>query len=261
MEGIERRFDGVCFFVPRLLTSLIAVPLATLAFSAACFAQTQTITEKSVVRDGFAFPASGPVKILIFRPDIKVGEQTTAGLFQPNAEWHENARRELTSALLAAKKAKAFDATLQAEPEPARAAQYGEYRSLFRVIVSSAIRHKLFANDPLPNKASNLDWSLGSGISQLAAGSGADYGLFLFSHDGFESSGRKAAQLIASLMGARDTQGSHLGYAALVDLKTGDLLWLNVDLKATGDVRTADGATSRIEQLLAGFPARAAAVP
>jgi len=67
-------------------------------------------------------------------------------------------------------------------------------------------------------------------------------------------------QLVASLRGARDAGGAHLGYAALVDLKNGDLLWLNVDLKTTGDVRTADGAAQRVEQLLAGFPKKAGGV-
>jgi hypothetical protein len=242
--------------VPPSSIKSFAIAFAALLAPAGGVAQAPPVTEKSITRDGFAFPTDGPVRILIFRPDIKVGEQTTAGLFQPNAEWHENARKELTAALLAAKKSRQFDAVLQDEPAAGKAGQYAEYRALFRVIVSTAIRHKLFGNDPLPSKANRFDWSLGSGIAQVAAGSNADYGLFLFSHDGFESSGRKAAQLVASLMGARDTPGAHLGYAALVDLKTGDLLWLNVDLKASGDVRTAEGAAARIEQLLAGFPAR-----
>jgi hypothetical protein len=245
--------------VPPFSIKPLAIALAALLVPAVGVAQTPPVTEKSVTRDGFAFPADGPVRILIFRPDIKVGEQTTAGLFQPNAEWYENARKELTAALLAAKKNRQFDAVLQDEPTAAKAVQYAEYRALFRVIVGTAIRHKLFGKDPLPSKADRFDWSLGGGVAQIAAGSNANYGLFLFSHDGFESSGRKAAQLVASLMGARDTPGAHLGYAALVDLKSGDLLWLNVDLKATGDVRTAEGAAARIEQLLAGFPARAAA--
>lgn len=243
--------------MPPLSIKSFAVALVALLAPAGGVAQAPPVLERSITRDGFAFPADRPVRILIFRPDIKVGEQTTAGLFQPNAEWHENARKELTAALLAAKKIHRFDAVLQDEPIAGRAVQHAEYRALFRIIVSNAIRHKLFGQDPLPSKADRFDWSLGVGIAQLAVGSNADYGLFFFSHDGFESPGRKAAQLVASLMGASDTSGAHVGYAALVDLKTGDLLWLNVDLRATGDVRTAEGAAARIEQLLAGFPARA----
>ncbi|MGL5838244.1 MAG: hypothetical protein ACRCY3_07055 [Sphingorhabdus sp.] len=237
------------------------VTMAMLVAMAPNHAQTPSVTEKSVMRDGFAFHPTAPVKILVFRPEIKVGEQTTAGLFQPNAEWNEQARKALTDALLAAQKLRSVKTVLQDDSNPEAMKFQSEYHALFRVIVNAAIRHKMFGKDPLPGKATAFDWSLGQGVAQLAAGTDADYGLFLFSHDGFESSGRKAAQLVASLMGGRDTPGSHLGYAALVDLKTGDLLWLNVDLKATGDVRTAEGAASRIEQLLAGFPARAEARP
>lgn len=236
---------GIAFTLMMAMAAASASPL---------HAQTPVVTEKFAVREGFRLPADRPARILIFRPEIKVGEQTTAGLFQPNAEWNAAARKALTDALLAAKSALRFEVTLHDEDAESDSALLADYRALFRVIVGAAIRHKLFAGDPLPNKVSGLDWTLGSGVAQIAPGSNADYGLFLFSHDGFESAGRKAAQLVASLMGARDAPGSHLGYAALVDLASGDLVWLNVDLKATGDVRTPEGAAIRIEQLLAGLP-------
>ena len=57
-------------------------------------------------------------------------------------------------------------------------------------------------------------------------------------------------------MGNAEVAGTHFGYVALVDLKSGDIVWLGVDLKASGDVRTAEGAAQRVEQLLNGFPVR-----
>jgi hypothetical protein len=48
--------------------------------------------------------------------------------------------------------------------------------------------------------------------------------------------------------------GEHIGYAGLVDLKTGDLLWLNADGAMGGDVREPDGAQKRMRQLLEDFP-------
>jgi hypothetical protein len=50
--------------------------------------------------------------------------------------------------------------------------------------------------------------------------------------------------------------GVHTSYAALVDLKTGDLVWFNVDPGSGGDPRTDEGATKRIRQLLESFPAK-----
>src|SRR5258706_14831613 len=85
---------------------------------------------------------------------------------------------------------------------------------------------------------------------------GSDYALFLFSHDAYGSAGRKTAQIFGALMGVYIAPGVHIGYAGLVDLKTGDVVWLNADPQMGGDVRTAEGATKRVTQLLAGLPGR-----
>lgn len=231
----------------------LAIAVAVAAISAPAQAQVPILTEKSAVREGFVFPETGEVRVLVFRPDIKIGETTTAGLFQTQAEWHALARKELLSALVAEARLRGLSASLHEE----ESAALSEHRALFRLIVSAAIRHKLFGRDPLPGKADRFDWTLGTGMAQVAPQSGADYGLFLYSQDSFQSAGRKAAGLVASLMGTGASGGTHFGYAALVDLRSGDLLWLNVDLKASGDVRTAEGAADRMRQLFGGFPARA----
>jgi hypothetical protein len=50
------------------------------------------------------------------------------------------------------------------------------------------------------------------------------------------------------------TSGVHKGYAGLIDVKTGELVWLNADYQMGGDVRTPEGAVKRVGQLLEGFP-------
>ena len=42
--------------------------------------------EATAVKPGFVLPA-GEVRILVFRPDIAVGAQTTGGMNEPNADW------------------------------------------------------------------------------------------------------------------------------------------------------------------------------
>jgi len=48
--------------------------------------------------------------------------------------------------------------------------------------------------------------------------------------------------------------GVHQGYAGLVDLKTGDLVWFNLDPLSGGDPRDAEGAAKRVRELLTAFP-------
>lgn len=230
--------------------------LAALLSAGPILAQTSVATEKYVTREGFAFAPEAPPRILVFRPELKVGEQTTAGIFQNNAEWHASALRELNSALIAAGTERGMAIILHDE-KGANARALVEHRALFRIVVGTILRHKLFGKDPLPSKKDSFDWSLGSGVAQIDPAVRADYGLFLLNHDVFESAGRRAARLVATLMGNDGIAGTHFGYAALVDMKSGDIIWLGVDLKASGDVRTPEGAKFRINQLLNGFPDRA----
>jgi hypothetical protein len=66
-------------------------------------------------------------------------------------------------------------------------------------------------------------------------------------------------QIVGLVAGVGVTSGVHAGYAGLVDLKTGDLLWLNADFQMGGDVREAEGAHKRVRQLLEDFPGSAIA--
>ncbi len=235
---------------------LFAAMLVATSATASAQVPAPVITEKFVVREGFAFAPDAAPRILVFRPEVKVGEQTTAGIFQNNAEWHAAVTRELSAALVATGGKRGIEMVLH-DDRAANSQLLTEHRALFRLVVGTIIRHKMFGKDPLPSKVDSFDWSLGRGVSKIAPEARADYGLFLLSHDSFESAGRRAAKLVAALMGNGDIAGTHFGYAALVDLKNGDIVWLGVDLKAGGDVRTAEGAAQRVEQLLNGFPARA----
>src|SRR3546814_20208252 len=55
--------------------------------------------ERSAVRAGFELPANSGKKILIFRPRISVGSQSTGGMFEPNAEWTDRAKLNMQSSL------------------------------------------------------------------------------------------------------------------------------------------------------------------
>jgi len=212
--------------------------------------------ESSRSKAGFAFPAQGPVKILVFRPDVQVGEQTTGGMNQPNADWTAKARTLLGEALGRAQEARSNELVIMLELEGERGALLADYRALFRAVTGEVVTHKLFKGNRLPTKKATFNWTLGPGAAQLAAIGGGDYGLFIYTYDSYGSAGRKAAQVFGMLMGVAITAGVHTGYAGLVDLHTGELVWINADLRMGGDVREPDGADKRIKQLLEDFPTR-----
>jgi hypothetical protein len=49
--------------------------------------------------------------------------------------------------------------------------------------------------------------------------------------------------------------GAQVGYATLVDMETGQVLWFNLLARASGDLRAADKAAESVGALLTGLPA------
>jgi hypothetical protein len=231
---------------------LLALGAAMLATTAA-----QPQSRKSLTQEAFAFPALDQVRVVLFRPDVTVSEQTTGGLDQPNAGWTEEAREQMTLALGKAQAERNIELKLMPELSGENAKLMSDYRKLFKTVADSVIKHRLFALDPLPTKEEKFDWTLGPGAEKLGMLGGGDYGLFFYTFDSYESASRRTARLIASALGNDAPAEVNMGYAGLVDLKTGNLVWINVDVKMGGDVRTAEGASLRISELLEGFPVRA----
>lgn len=216
--------------------------------------------ERTAVRQDFALPANSGKKILLFRPAVSVGAQSTGGLFEPNADWTDRARANIETAL-AKRQANLGNAIVpapEAYGEQARLVE--EYTNLFGAVARAVVSYQFFVGNRLPtkkrdNKAGVFDWSLGNGVGDLPGAGDADYALFIYNKDAYGSTGRKLLQVVAALgPGIGVKSGEHLGYAGLVDLKNGDVLWLNVDAAMGGDVREMDGAEKRVDQLLEEFP-------
>ncbi|QJW84336.1 hypothetical protein HK414_12770 [Ramlibacter terrae] len=84
---------------------------------------------------------------------------------------------------------------------------------------------------------------------------GADYALFTFIRDSYTSNERKAAMVAMALLGAITFGGEQVGYASLVDLNTGQVVWHNAVNRMWGDLRDVEPATETVEAMLKGFPA------
>jgi hypothetical protein len=245
------------------MTVKLAKNIATAVAALALFASAPSHAEsrKSLTKEAFSFPAQSQVRIVLFRPDVSVGEQSTGGLDQPNAGWTEQARDELTAALGKAQAERNIAMKVMPELTGNDAKMMADYRKLFKIVADSVIKHRLFDLDPLPTKDAKFDWTLGPGVSRLGELGVADYGLFFYTLDSYESASRRTARLLASAIAAAAPTETNVGYAGLVDLKTGELVWINVDVKMAGDVRTPEGAALRISELLEGFPVQAGLAP
>lgn len=217
---------------------------------------TVSAQEKSAVREGFSAESLNGQKILLFRPSVWVGEQSTAGLPEPNADWTAQARELLNKEL--SRRQREFRNELVIEPDLVgdEARLFSEHRALFGSVANSVVNYQFFAGNRLPTRKNKpFDWTLGEGTKEIAEKTGARYGLFVKTSDQYGSFGRKMFQFLAAgLVGVGVQSGEHVGYAGLVDLETGNIVWLNADEKMGGDVRTEDGMQKRVAQLLEDFP-------
>lgn len=211
--------------------------------------------EKSATKPGFTL-APGTTRILLLRPSITAGAQSTGGMFEPNADWTAQARENLGAALAAAQKQLGNEVVAAPELYGDDATKLADYQTLFSVVADSVITYKFFAGNRLPIKKRKdvFDWTLGPGVADIAKSCSCDYALFIFTEDQYGSTGRKIFQIFAAMAYISVKSGEHRGYAGLVDLHTGDLVWLNADQQMGGDVRTPEGAKKRVSQLLEDFP-------
>lgn len=215
--------------------------------------------ERSAVKQGFQLTPHSNKRILVFPPSVRVGAQSTGGMFEPNAEWTERSKINIQHSLKSLQAKLGNEVIVAPDAYGDKARDLQEHMSLFAAISQAVIEYQFFVGNRLPtkkrdNKADVFDWSLGESVANLPGADGADYALFIYNKDAYGSTGRKMLQMVAVLGGVGVTSGEHVGYAGLVDLKTGDLLWLNADGAMGGDVREVDGSDKRVAQLLEDFP-------
>jgi len=211
-------------------------------------------------------PPQGDYKLLVMRPDVSVGSVTTGGMVEPRADWTEQARANFLAALKAQQAARGGNAFIMERRDSLAGVDPDTIAELDRLhyAVASSIALHRYSGDNLPTKRNKgLDWTLGEDAVALGQKTGYDYALFLYAEDSFASTGRVALQVLgvagcfvgfcAPAVGG----AGQFGYASLVDLHTGEVVWFNVSQASSqiagikfGDIRTPEGAAEMVDRLL-----------
>jgi hypothetical protein len=211
-------------------------------------------------------PPQGDYKLLVMRPDVSVGSVTTGGMVEPRADWTEQARANLLTALKAQQSIRGGNVVVMdrrdslpgVEPET-----IAELERLHYAVGQSIALHR-YSGRYLPTKrGKGLDWTLGQDAVTLGERTGMDYALFLYAEDSFASTGRVALQVlgvagcVVGFCAPNIGGGGQFAYASLVDLRSGEVVWFNVLQTGTqiaginmGDIRKPEGAAQMVERLL-----------
>ncbi len=209
-------------------------------------------------------PPRGDYSLIVMRPDVSVGSVTAGGLVEPRAEWTEQARANLLTALREQQTGRGGRTVIAETREGIPGVDpklVADLERLHNAVGNSIALHKYLGAD-LPTKRRGIDWTLGEDAVKLGRATGMDYALFLYAQDAVASTGRVALQVLGlagCFVGFCVPQGGggQAAYASLVDLKTGDVVWFNVLQTGTqlpgvtmGDIRTPEGAAQMVERLL-----------
>ena len=96
---------------------------------------------------------------------------------------------------------------------------------------------------------------MGPKVRVLRKKHNADYALFVYIRDSYTSGGLAVAIfLAAAIFGVGLQGGTQVGFASLVDLDSGDIVWFNRLFRGTGDLRERIPAEETVSILLTNFP-------
>lgn len=231
--------------MPRSLAIVTRSLALALVLAAAC---AQAASPSRHLAPGFtARPADS--RLLVLPADMELYSISAGGVVEPRDDWTLAAQKHFAEALAAQRPRLGTQVT---ELTQAQADAYAEIVALHRAVADAISMHHRALE--LPTKERKLDWSLGEAVRPLKERTGADYALFTWIRDSYASSERKAAMFAMALIGGVMVGGEQVGYASLVDLNTGRVVWFNDLQRMSGDLREARPARETVEALLKDFP-------
>ena len=223
----------------------------SIALALASCAQTQPFLQTDKLTRQY-----GPALVLVMPPDVELYELTAGGLQEPKADWTETGRANVQRALdeLIEMRGEKVVRYSSSTPGAAFDQEHVQLVKLHEAVGSAVLLHKYNPQLLLPTKRDKFDYTLGPDVAVLREKYGADYALFVFFREAVASGGRVAVIFLAALVGQSLQGGTQVGFASLVDLRTGDVVWFNRLFSGAGDLREPDLAKEATESLFTEFP-------
>jgi len=238
----------VCWPPARLACSGLARALAVLCIFSLLVGCTQT-KPQTAMSAHVNYPSS--VRILLIEPDIEVSELTAGGGTVPNAAWTQQAKNKVQAALKLLMVGRNAEIVPYSPPDVVD--PYDPELQLLKL--HSVLGPSILLAPQIPTRKNRFDWGLGPDAQLLVDAYDADYALFVYFRDSFATAGRKVLQFVVAFAGYHGISGgSQFGFASLVDLQKGQVVWFNQLRSDSGDLRELDSAMAATKDLLIDFP-------
>jgi hypothetical protein len=229
--------------------SVLALAVALVA-SVGCGVTSVTMAE------GFKQRAPANPSVLVMAPDVELYELTAGGALEPKADWTEQAEEHVSKSLVEELRGKQLALVPYAAPPQGSKKEHDDLQlvRLHGAVAKSILIHHYSGRAPLPAKKGKFDWGMGAGVQRLRGDTKADYILFIVMRDSYASGGRVALATLSAIFGGNVSGGEQAGFASLVDLSSGEVVWCNLLYRRSGDLRTPEPARQAVRYLLEGFP-------
>jgi hypothetical protein len=199
-------------------------------------------------------------RIVVLPVEFTVYQKSVAGI-EAVPDWTESAKYALgEAAMQMLRQDSRFEIVDVPEFDGATRDLLREHVELFKIVGETATSMLKYGGKAWEGKKSNFDYTLGDGLGFLAEASGAGYAFILTGKQIAQTGGAAFMQFLAAAGGYGVPGGGTYMYAGIVDLRTGDVKWLNSRqgtqlFGMTGtDVRNPVAAYEVVTGLFTGFP-------
>jgi len=231
----------------------ILIALLMLSISAAAWSEDTSLKSSSLDLTKL------PHKILLIEPEIYVKELSVGGVAEKVDDWSNQAKSNVRRALDQQISSKHLFDKLEVPSSLStdETVSLDEHVALYDVVGFNAFYFGKSQFDGWKHKKKEFDYTLGDGLKSLADKTGADAALFIVGEDHVSSGGRKAARVFAALFGVVLPASPTFLSVGLIDLKTGDLLWMNYGTALDSkDLRKQEDVNKMMEDMFVYYPGR-----
>jgi len=209
-----------------------------------------------------------PRKVLLLPVEVQMHEVSTGGVVEKVDAWTQTASghadkyiRELSAG------SGAFQILDSPQLTDAQRAQLEQHIALYEVVAGSAYFAGQSQIAVWQERAKSFDYTLGPGLKPLADGTGIDAAMIVIGSDHISSTGRRAALVMGLVLGAlagvavAPQGGVSFISVGVVDMRTGNLLWLGTEHSQTTDFRNEPDVRRLLEALFRTYPGLAPLQP
>ena len=229
------------FFALILMAASVLATPALAAMSAVNPALTQNL-------------AARPKKIVLLPPQVFVYELSAGGVPTRMADWEATARDNIVAAATRLAQQAGFELVPAPALDPLLADQLEAHIGLYDRVAQSVFVYGRGDQEAWAHKKNEFDYTVGPGLAFLREQTGADAALIVLGSDFISSGGRRAAFIAGLALGIVMPLGQSFITAGIVDLTTGDVLWMSFDSSVSMDSRTPADVDSLMRDLYQTWP-------